>query len=586
MKSHFANLSTVAVAEVVPHPDNIQMFGFRCFEGQDTINVPIIDPNDDTVIELSKFYCTSCRKWLKLSGTIGNIRSHIKSRHPNLLTVPDQLAINQVEKNRLAKQYILLNGLPFSTAEDEIFAQLCPGIGSRKTMSALCTEVALKVKKGIAMKLVNASLMWITFDGWSDAASQEYLGVQAHVLYQDKFCHFCLAHQPLSAVRVDAPYIAGVMSEILTDYNIPRNKISGYVSDTTNLMPAIANVMHGTWVPCFCHVMNLMVETFIQSCEGKLDYLFTLQRFLGSSTVFHNYLLQDPNCVARALPSYSKTRWYSLFKLLKNIIALQGKIEAFIPIYNASHPGSIIPVPPGDFFPQMCNLIEVISTARNAMLAMESDTFGSISQVIDCFRMLNFSVHSLDQNIWGDATLAFDGRYDELFTNGYFQIHRSALIVAARLNPFMMSGTSVTHAEITDADDIISQTLATRQPQQPQQRPMNRQPGEYGMNLRVFGAAQGNAIPASELSQYQNMIGSLGEGDLFQFWIGNMRRLPILSRYALEVLLCPASSAASERDFSKAKRTISIRRLAMRRSKISDAVMIVANQDIAKQFIH
>ena len=60
------------------HPDSVQIFGIKLFKDASFISIPIISQIDPNSIPLSRFYCHKCRKWLKLSNTIGNIRSHLK----------------------------------------------------------------------------------------------------------------------------------------------------------------------------------------------------------------------------------------------------------------------------------------------------------------------------------------------------------------------------------------------------------------------------------------------------------------------------------------------------------------------------
>lgn len=596
MKNHFQRNSELDVREVLVHPNpNVTLFGLKCYDKADCIVVPIVDPNDTAVLDLEYYYCTICKgKWKKVAGTIGNINHHLKSKHANLDDLPENGILNAADRIKLGKKFVLLNGLPFSFIEDEYFGKLCPGIGNRKALSDSVTKIANQVRNAIKVRLTAAINVWVTFDEWSDAATQEYLGVHVFALFQDMVKHYCIALQPLVALNLDSAYLAIVLSDIFDEYNI-RNKIKGFVTDSAPVMKATA-ALFGTikWIPCFCHIMNNLMGKFITACEAKLSYLFKLQRTLGSSCLFHNYVMQDTSIRVSSLPSYTYTRWYSMFKLLRNTLILQDKITGYIPIYNEKHPQNIIELPNDDYFEQLAMLINVIATARNAMMTMESDEFGTISKVIDCFAMLKSTVDSLDDGIWGQEKIVFYTSFVELYESEYNQ-HKDILLVSSRLNPYVMSGTSINGADKLHADNLILASISQRRPQiaeQDQARQALNQarhpnhPETYGLSYGTFSASQGGPVAANELTQYINLIpNNIHEGDVLKFWNDHNRSLPVLGRIAREYLVIPATSGASERDFSKAKRTASVRRLAMKRSKVSDTVMIAANPEVAEGFI-
>lgn len=105
-------------------------------------------------------------------------------------------------------------------------------------------------------------------------------------------------------------------------------------------------------------------------------------------------------------------------------------------------------------------LINAIAT-RNAMMTLESDKFGTISKVIDCFTMLKTTVDSLDDAIWEDEKSVFYESYVDLYETVY-DTNKGILLIASRLNPFVMSGTSIPPEDQRHADNLISEKLAER----------------------------------------------------------------------------------------------------------------------------
>lgn len=69
-----------------------------------------------------------------MSNTICNINSYIKCVHPDTLVPHEMEKITEQEEAVYGRNYILLNGLPFATAENKYFIKLYPSAGSRKSL--------------------------------------------------------------------------------------------------------------------------------------------------------------------------------------------------------------------------------------------------------------------------------------------------------------------------------------------------------------------------------------------------------------------------------------------------------------------
>lgn len=587
MKNHFQHDSDVPLAEVIQHPNpELTVYGYKKFDKAECILVPIISLEDTTKVCTQYYYCTVCKgNWKKISGTIGNINHHLQSKHPNLNQLQADIQLSHADQVKFAKRFVLLNGLPFSMIEDENFSKLCPGVGTRKALSEKCTSVAIQLRSVIKNKLHSANHIWVTFDEWSDSATQEYLGVHFFGLFINRVDHYCGALQPLVRTNLDADYLCIVLSDIFEEYGI-TNKIKGFVTDSAPVMKATAERFGDDikWIPCFCHIMNNIMGKFITASEGKLSHLFLIQRSLGSSSLFHNYVI-DARMKVSSLPSYTYTRWYSMYKLLRNTLILKEQIKDFIPEHNRRHSANPIELPGDDFFHELEMLINVIATARNAMMTLESDKFGTISKVIDCFTMLKTTVDSLDDAIWEDEKSVFYESYVDLYETVY-DTNKDILLIASRLNPFVMSGTSIPLEDQRHADNLISEKLAERRQANTQPQAVIRPRQQFGVSLEVFSASQARPVNSNELVQYLTLIpNGVHDGDVFHFWIEKANLFPNLASIAREYLVIPATSGASERDFSKAKRTASVRRLAMKRNKVSDAVIIAANPELASSYI-
>ena len=106
----------------------------------------------------------------------------------------------------------------------------------------------------------------------------------------------------------------------------------------------------------------------------------------------------------------------------------------------------------------------------------------------------------------------------------------------------------------------------------------------FGLSLEFFRKQNTNI---DEFCEYLRIASNAKDstGNLFQFWIENSKRLPKLSKLAFDYLQIPASNASAERQFSKAKKIVSLRRLAMSGDRVGDSVIVAGNYDIAKELI-
>ena len=96
-------------------------------------------------------------------------------------------------------------------------------------------------------------------------------------------------------------------------------------------------------------------------------------------------------------------------------------------------------------------------------------------------------------------------------------------------------------------------------------------------------------VQKDELVSYINSSNGIHtdplEFDLWSFWYHNKDRWPILHSIAMKIFHIPASSASSERQFSKSKRIIGCLRLAMSQQKLEDQVLVAGNPEITESII-
>lgn len=73
-----------------------------------------------------------------------------------------------------------------------------------------------------------------------------------------------LDHIPLLEEHNTAEILSREITDVLNNYEI-THKVFGAVTDTTSLMPAICREIDIVWMPCFCHIFNLMLGDMIHA---------------------------------------------------------------------------------------------------------------------------------------------------------------------------------------------------------------------------------------------------------------------------------------------------------------------------------
>jgi hypothetical protein len=76
-----------------------------------------------------------------------------------------------------------------------------------------------------------------------------------------------------------------------------------------------------------------------------------------------------------------------------------------------------------------------------------------------------------------------------------------------------------------------------------------------------------------------------GEFDVWQWWIGQAQMYPVLSRVAQEILLIPATSASSERSFSKAANLKTHEKMSLKATNLEDMMALAGNMKMAEGVI-
>ena len=553
---HWSHPCQVSAADVHPHPRQIHMISFRQFDDNPLFVVPV---DDNGNVHRDYFYCRICCKWLSISTSTGNINKHIYRKHPELVTRVEPF---DPQKIAAAKRLILLNCLPFSICDDPNFRMLCPGL-ERHSLSNYASELSDFIIDQIKNYIKNAVSVVLAIDEWSSQNNQPYLGIVAHCLFTNTYESFTIDQLVLRNKHNPAEIIAHTIANVIQEYDIAET-YKGFISDTTVKMPAANQILNQTigsnWYPCYCHIFDLLINKILDDANPLLKSMFLIQKKIGNTHAFHNYLILS-NAKYSSIPSFSKTRWFSIYFTMRNFIELKEYITDFILQENIQidEDSSFEP----EIFQIVSEIIEVIATARTCIKELEAEEFGTVSLVLPSLRLFKKAVENLPNERWSEVKEQFFANL-EGYSNAYFQGEQlTRLLVATRLNPIFTN--ELTSDEISLTDQYIRSTI--------QNAPaINSQPAipveRYGLSL--FSSQSNDEI--DQVTKYAAVALSLRECSvsLEEFWFNHIADWPDLAEFALETLLPPASSASCERQFSLANRIDTKRRARLADSKVRE----------------
>jgi hypothetical protein len=482
------------------------------------------------------------------------------------------------KKNRICR-YIVSRYEAFRTVESDEFRAVSgvvmTGEEVRKRIIAMKNDIFLKMKN----LLESSSCITISFDEWSDALHFKYLGIRAYSVCDRQYWNLCLEHIKLQPHQTTAHELSLLIARVLRDKYEIRDKVFFAVTDNASVMEATVREIGLIRLPCFCHVLNLLLHDVLD--EVKISPLLAFVGSVANSDRFTNFLI-DSNAKYSSIPSYSETRWFSLWKTIRNCLEDRYAIEAFINQEKKHHRQTVV-IPQG-VWETAEKLKGVLQTFKNACCLLESDKFGSISHA---FQGLKLVQECLTNN--GNKDDRFEAVWKKCLTHwNKFVTSEVRVIVAIAmiLNP-SVSLKLLTDKEIEAAVTKMGVEIAGVNIATTAKITKKKEMREDDAGLTLSDIEEEGSENTGEINQLLSMDRTAvrrcqGEFNLWQWWEGNRAVYPALYDVAMKYLALPASSAAAERQFSKAKLIQGNRRLSLATNCFQALVYVAENMHVLK----
>ena len=520
--------------------------------------IPVVTLDDSNQPDYSMLYCSICKKWISFSGTISNFKRHCSSCSQNF---------NASRSVSCFKKFIFFNGLPFLLVEDCDLQQILPELPCRQTLISELKKLSDFIDKEIFNYIQYSEFITMTFDEWSDIVGRRFIGFTLLSFNDFNIQKLDLPLVPISTIRCGADEMLIIFEQILQKYNL-NNKLKCISSDTCNLMLKLKSLIHSKykipWMPCTCHILDLLMEAFM--CDDFFNDVFHFHQSWVHSSQLITYLEQK-NAPLKKIPKNNSTRWTSFSRIVRALIILMPYIDSFCIENNQERPNTMI-------YLKLHCIEKLFQKYEKAILDLQSDSFGTISRVIPHLISIFNEVSKLPE-FFGSCKAAFNKRFQEkwiIFQPFWYPI----LYVAAYLNPSITWSLIMNQQTLSDVRMFLIQKMNELQLIGDMLDPQSDD---------IFHKNIVMPSPLEELELYDALAKRIGNcNSLSEFW-RDVKGLPRLGEIAKQILCMQITSAPSERLFSCAGGIMGRKRSKMSSKTLIAATLVRANKSIAKKFL-
>ena len=267
----------------------------------------------------NRCFCVFCR--VKLNGLGSNLKMHSACHS-------DTRVYSQDQRNGAAFLFLIRHSVGFSTFRDPLVRIFLPQM-STATIEQLFTRANPGVRDLIRREVEKRDVT-VMIDGWCDASLRRYLGVAVayHCKAQNKIVHRFLDLGSGIAGRHTAQQLSTFLQKLLESFGLKSPQISCICSDSAATNPAVADLMSTNWMPCCVHLLNLVVQNFVNNSPVRLGKLLKKINKLRKKTLWIDFVgrSQSRN---RNIAGYCPTRWCSVSTCLDSFLSFQELIMQF-----------------------------------------------------------------------------------------------------------------------------------------------------------------------------------------------------------------------------------------------------------------
>lgn len=558
-------------------------------------SISVIQASDEE--EISSAASTSCS-----SQTVPLQKVPSKSRQASVKTFTMTKKV-QTKIDMTLAFFVGTEMMPYNIVEKDGFKRLVQVLNSsyklpsRKTLSEkLIPDLYNQTRRVIEGILKQAQFISCTTDCWTSVANRSYIALTCH--FVDENYH--LASVCLGCYEMDEDHTAenlcNHINMILTEWNIDETINTSFTTDYgSNVLKAVKD-MGKTHVCCFGHAINIAVN----KCFENAIVSETLRKIKKIQNIFAhswkavrdlNIIQKKYNIDEKKIPSFSKTRWWSLLNLIKTIVQQEISLLHFLQTYNNGCYRNLI-LTANDI--KLLNVIlELLNPIQNISETLSGENYVTGSTVLPiCLELDKTLIDECDETEIDHEIVTLKKEMASLILNTLKSRYESdekthRLLQTATFMDPRFKGTFFSSEEIHVIEDIILQLSSELKTLPvPENRVATSEKKKGGLSsifksiktIESSNAESLNEKIKKEIQRYNNMTAIDIEEDPLIWWKYNTHIFPFLSQSAKKFLCIQASSVPSERVFSKGGQIVSDLRASLSGDHIEQLVFLTMNK--------
>ncbi|XP_054744288.1 E3 SUMO-protein ligase ZBED1-like [Anastrepha obliqua] len=292
--------------------------------------------------------CHYCGKEYKTSGNTSNLLEHLKRAHPLAQQVNNETTSSQLERyftrtdvygptsskkeaiDKAIAAMVATDLQPFSVVED---------IGLRNLMRVVDPKYVMPCRKTLRdtyIKNMNESMTEklkgildsvdscaITTDAWTSRANVSYLTVTCHFILNFELKTAVLSTKPLmDETNHSSLNIANTLREICDEWKV-FDKLHTIVTDNAASMIKACELLKKKHLPCFAHTLNLVVQDALnlENVQNVLKITKRIVSYFKSSAIAYAKFkdaqgTENPCSLLQEVP----TRWNSALQMIQRVL--------------------------------------------------------------------------------------------------------------------------------------------------------------------------------------------------------------------------------------------------------------------------
>jgi hypothetical protein len=249
----------------------------------------------------------------KQEKTISNLKTMLMSLYPyNKDSIQYQKRLDAVV------DFIIRTGQPLSLIDNPKFIKMLSMFDNKFRLPSRNTDIIdnkfNQFQTHIIEQLKKVDFCSITTNGWSSNSNQSFMGVTVHFVDQNfvfKSYQIALKFTPESHT---SEYLKRELEEVFFKYGIQTKVFSGSSDTANNIKHTLNDLMPQLiYVPCFCHVLNLIVKDVVFDDVSSVSNLLSkCRRLVGA--------FRHSNVLSEKLKSYQSKNNLPVKKLKQEVV--------------------------------------------------------------------------------------------------------------------------------------------------------------------------------------------------------------------------------------------------------------------------